>query len=84
MPALTPSMPAAEFKARCLSVMDEVQRTGTPVVITKHGRPVARLVPGDDELPSSFGWMRGTIEFTGDVVAPEPVWDLEAPVFPER
>lgn len=77
-------MPAAAFKARCLAVMDEVRRTGTAVVITKHGRPVARLVPVDDEPPTSFGWMRGTIEFTGDVVGPEPTWDLDAPVYPER
>ena len=45
-------MPAGEFKARCLKVMDQVHKTREPVVITKHGKPVAKLVPagkrGDD------------------------------------
>jgi prevent-host-death family protein len=77
-------MPAGEFKARCLAVMDDVQRTGTPVVITKHGRPVAQLVPVDDRPASSFGWMHGTVEVTGDLIAAEPVWSLDAPVFPAR
>jgi prevent-host-death family protein len=38
-------IPAAVFKAECLKLMDEVARTGQPVVITKHGKPVAQLVP---------------------------------------
>lgn len=36
---------AGEFKARCLRLMDEVQETGVPIVVTKRGRPVSRLVP---------------------------------------
>jgi prevent-host-death family protein len=39
------TMTAAEFKAKCLKVMDEVAETGEPVVVTKRGKPVARLVP---------------------------------------
>lgn len=39
------SMPAARFKASCLAVLDEVERTGREVVVTKRGRPVARVVP---------------------------------------
>jgi prevent-host-death family protein len=45
-------MQASSFKARCLAVLDEVERTHSSVVITKHGRPVARLVPFDDERPT--------------------------------
>ena len=41
------TMAAGEFKARCLQVMDEVRSTRTPVVITKRGKPVAKLVPAD-------------------------------------
>ena len=42
---------ASEFKAKCLALMDEVARTGDPVVITKNGKPIADLVPhGDDPL----------------------------------
>ena len=37
-------MAAGEFKARCLAIMDQVRESGEPVLITKHGKPVARLV----------------------------------------
>ena len=53
---------AAEFKARCLELMDRVRETGAEYVITKHGRPVAKLVPvvepGRDRV---FGSMKGTV-----------------------
>jgi prevent-host-death family protein len=39
------ALPAAEFKARCLELMDRVRETGVEYVVTKHGRPVAKLVP---------------------------------------
>ena len=41
------TMQAGEFKARCLKVMDQVQKTREPLVITKRGKPVAKLVPAD-------------------------------------
>ena len=65
-------VPAGEFKARCLQLMEEVKRSGIELVITKHGRPVAKLVPLDDEVESAFGWMRGTVEVLGDIVSPDP------------
>lgn len=70
------SIPAAVFKAECLRLMDEVARTGRPIVITKHGRPVAQLVPMPAEPVSLFGYMSDTMTIKGDVVAPtgEP-WD---------
>lgn len=70
-------IPAGEFKARCLQLMDEVQETGREVVITKRGRPVARLVPVA-EAPSRavFGCMRGSVTIVGDIVAPlEEPWE---------
>jgi prevent-host-death family protein len=42
---MTRQIKASEFKAKCLALMDEVARTGNPVVITKNGKPVAELVP---------------------------------------
>ena len=55
-------MAAAEFKARCLELMDRVRETGTEYVITKHGRPVARLVPVRElSKQSLFGALRGTV-----------------------
>lgn len=64
------SIPAAVFKAECLKLMDEVARTGQPVVITKHGRPVAQLVPVPAEPGSLFGYMKNTVKIKGDIVAP--------------
>jgi len=53
---------AAEFKARCLELMDRVRETGTEYVITKHGRPVARLVPVQELTKQPlFGALRGTV-----------------------
>ena len=63
------SIPAAVFKAECLKLMDEVARTGQPVVITKHGKPVAQLVPVAAEPKSLFGYMKNTVTIKGDVVA---------------
>jgi prevent-host-death family protein len=72
------TMPAGEFKARCLRVMDEVKKSRTPVVITKKGRPVAKLVPADTPAVDVFGCMVGTARIVGDVEAPvlgAKAWD---------
>lgn len=55
-------MSAAEFKATCLELMDRVRETGVEYVVTKHGRPVAKLVPYDEPARKTlFGSMRGTV-----------------------
>lgn len=64
------TMPAGEFKARCLRVMEEVKKYRTPVVITKKGRAVAKLVPPDAPATDVFGCMAGTARIVGDVEAP--------------
>jgi prevent-host-death family protein len=63
-------IPAGEFKAKCLALMDEVERTGQPLVITKRGRPVARLVPDTPPRKSLFGSMRGSAVIKGDIISP--------------
>lgn len=56
------TVPAAEFKARCLELMDRVEETGVEYVVTKHGRPVARLVPVvARERRGFFGGLKGTV-----------------------
>lgn len=68
---------AGEFKARCLKLMDEVAQTRRPLVITKYGKAVARIVPADLEN-SAFGGMRGTVRIKGDIVSGTGVtWDAE-------
>ena len=60
---------AATFKAECLRLMDEVARTGQPVVITKHGKPVAQLAPVPGDAPSMFGYMKNSLRISGDILA---------------
>jgi prevent-host-death family protein len=61
---------AGEFKAKCLQLLDDVQQSRQEIVITKRGKPVARLVPLDEEAPSIFGRMKGTVKILGDIVGP--------------
>lgn len=63
-------MPAGQFKARCLRVMEDVKKYRIPVVITKKGRAVAKLVPADAPVTDVFGCMAGTAKIIGDVEAP--------------
>lgn len=75
-------IPAGQFKAKCLQIMDEVEASGEAVTITKHGRPVARLVPArpteDDRKVSAFGFMKGTVVIQGDIVnSTGEKWDAE-------
>jgi prevent-host-death family protein len=63
-------IPAAAFKAKCLGLIDDVARKRKPLVITKHGKPVAKLVPVDEKPRELIGYMKGTIRFMGDVVSP--------------
>lgn len=80
------TIPAGQFKAKCLAVLDEVKKTGEPVLITKRGKPVARLVAPDqaasEESPSAiFDSLRGMISMTGDLgnlvdpIVPAEEWD---------
>jgi prevent-host-death family protein len=64
------SIPAGEFKARCLRIMEEVRSKRVTVLITKKGRPLAKLVPADEGPDEVFGRLRGVLEITGDVESP--------------
>ena len=64
------TMSAEEFKARCLKIMDEVCVTREPVLITKKGRRVAKLVPAEAQPEDVFGCLVGVVEIMGDTEAP--------------
>jgi prevent-host-death family protein len=64
------TIPAAKFKAGCLKIMDEVRAGREPVLITKKGKPVARLVPVDEPASDVFGCLSGELEIVGDIVSP--------------
>jgi prevent-host-death family protein len=68
-------VPAAHFKADCLRLLDEVARGRRPIIVTKRGKPVAKLVPVDAEPIDIFGRMAGTIRICGDIIGPTA--DLE-------
>ena len=69
---------AGEFKAKCLQLMDEVDEKHISFVITKHGKPVARLVPVDSDTKSAFGCLKNTVSIQGDIVASIDVeWDAD-------
>jgi len=63
-------MRASIFKARCLSVMDDIQATGEPIIVTKRGKPVVKVVPADTEKDEIFGFMSGKCRIVGDIESP--------------
>ena len=79
----TRTMTAAEFKAKCLALMDEVNASGDVIVITKRGRPVAKLEPYRVMPDQWLGRDRDTIEIHGDLIEPVEV-DSEAEADPGR
>ena len=66
----TKKIAAGSFKAKCLAIMDEVQNKRQAVVITKHGKPVAKLVPIDAEPDDIYNFLAGKGKITGDVISP--------------
>jgi prevent-host-death family protein len=64
------AIPAGVFKRKCLAIMDEVKAKRETVVITKHGRPMVKLVPADTAVDDIFGFFSGRGSITGDVVSP--------------
>ena len=74
---------ASVFKATCLRLMDEVAATGGEIVITKNGRPTARLLPYRKQFGDWFGADRDRIEIIGDIISPIDV-EWEAEVDPDR
>jgi len=67
---------AAEFKARCLTLMDDVNSTRETLVITKRGKPVAKLVPAVKEPRDFIGRLKRVIEIVGDLDADTPeAWE---------
>ena len=71
-------MPAGQFKAQCLAVMDQVQDSGEPVLITKHGKPVAKLIPIPTNEDDIFGYMTGKAKIVGDVMNSTPAEDWQS------
>jgi len=72
---------AGKFKAQCLQLMDQVQSSREEIIITKHGKPVAKLVPFETNPSSTslMGYLKGTVEVVGDIsTSLEESWEVDA------
>jgi len=76
MSAMSRRITASEFKAKCLALMDEVARTGVAIVITKHRKPVAELVPHRSCTQTARGILKNELFIDGDIISPiDAEWD---------
>ena len=70
------TMGAAKFKEQCLAILDRVGPEG--IVITKHGRPVAKVIPITADSAELIGRWRGKLEITGDILSTGLRWDAQS------
>jgi prevent-host-death family protein len=73
-------VPISEFKAKCLALLEQVNKTKQPLRITRHGKPVAEVVPPATSIDRSkwIGSLEGSMEFLGDIISPandEDEWE---------
>ena len=73
----TTTIPAGEFKAKCLKLLDQVAANRQPLIITKRGKPVAQITPiPAEEWIDPVGAMRGSVLWEGDIISPIDVeWE---------
>lgn len=69
-------MSASQFKERCLAVLDHLDSEG--LIITKHGKPVARVIPAQSDCKDLIGSLKGKIRVKGDILSTGAKWDAES------
>jgi prevent-host-death family protein len=76
---MTRTIGAGEFKAKCLRLIDEVNESGEPLIVTKRGKPVVEVRPAAAKPKRLFGAMKGRIKILGDIIEPIDVeWEAMA------
>jgi prevent-host-death family protein len=70
------TVPAAKFKEQCLALLDSVDPDG--IIITKHGKPVAKLIPVHTDSAKLIGSFKGKIKIKGNILTPGVKWDAES------
>jgi prevent-host-death family protein len=70
------SIPVAKFKEQCLALLDQVDQEG--IIITKHGKPVAKLVPIHTDSANLIGSFKGKIKIKGNILSTGLKWDAES------
>jgi antitoxin (DNA-binding transcriptional repressor) of toxin-antitoxin stability system len=72
-------IPAGKFKAQCLQIMDDIQSSKTPIIVTKHGKPVVTIAAYEEDKTFPIGSFKSTVLIHGDIVKPTgEVWDAES------
>ena len=66
------SVAISEFKATCLKMLDQVNRTGAPILVTKRGKPIAMVVPPPPPVRTTtwLGTLSGNAQIKGDIISP--------------
>jgi prevent-host-death family protein len=64
------TVPAGEFKAKCLKLIDEVAEKRRPLIVTKRGKPLAQVIPMPAKSQSIVGSMKGSVTILGDIISP--------------
>ena len=72
------TMAAGEFKAKCLAVIDEVKATGEAILITKRGKPVAKLMPFATDSSSLIGALSAKLRIKGDILSTGVAWNAKS------
>jgi len=72
-------IPAAQFKAQCLAVVEQVEESRRPVVITRHGKPVVQIIPVESDENEIFGFLAGNGRIVGDIEKTIPAADWNLP-----
>ena len=72
---------ASEFKAKCLALLSQVQKTKQPILVTRHGKPLAQVGPAPTDVSSKswIGSMKDSMKITGDIMSPatdEDEWEV--------
>ncbi len=75
MTIVSTKIPAGEFKAKCLALLDEVRDERKELVVTKRGVAVARILPMEPVSVSSGGRMAGTVQIHGDLFSTGEKWE---------
>lgn len=70
------TVPAAKFKEQCLALLDSVDPDG--IIITKHGKPVAKLIPVHTDSANLIGSFKGKIKIKGNILTTGVKWDAES------
>ena len=70
------TVPAAKFKEQCLALLDQVHPDG--IIITKHGKPVAKLIPVHTDNAKLIGSFKGKIKIKGNILTTGLKWDAES------